>query len=127
MGSSNPVRKVMSGAEDAYGSVQDNLQKSLTYGAFPSVGSVGLPVDAAKRAREDMKDQAAGQAQSEIERARAAERLAIDRSVKDLDPLALERRRRASLAGTQGRGGTLLTPGTSLGAADVARKTLLGM
>lgn len=133
MGSSNPVDKITSAAEDIAGSVKKDplglATRYLTAGAIG--GGLGLMVqgglDLAARTRQDMRDQAAGMAQKEQDRAAAAERAAINASVKELDPVTLERRRRAALAAVNGRGSTILTSGTSLGSADVARKTLLGM
>jgi len=129
MGSSNPVKKITDGAEDLYGSVKDDPLGALSSAAGQVTGTQLLSVgmQSGTRVRDDQRDQAAGMAQKEQERAAAAEARAIDASVKDLDPIALERRRRAAVATNQGRGGTILTSGTSLGSADVARKTLLGM
>lgn len=88
---------------------------------------IGLAYLTASRARQDMRDQAAGQAQADINRAAAAEQDAANRAPKALDPLALERRRRASVTSVNGRAATILTGGTALGSSDAARKTLLGL
>lgn len=129
MGSGNPVKKITEGAKDLYGSAKED-----PIGALVSAGTLGMGTAAtsatyqtAVRVRDDQRDQAAGMAQSEQNKAAAAEARAINASVKDLDPIALERRRRAAVATNRGRSGTILTSGTSLGSADVARKTLLGM
>jgi hypothetical protein len=133
MGSSNPVKKiagkVYGGAKDLVTSaIDDPLGALSTAGAFGgTTQSVGATYQTGTRAREDMQDQAAGMAQKEQVRAGEAEARAIDASVKDLDAVTLERRRRAALAAGKGRDSTILTGGTSLGSADVARKTLLGM
>jgi len=124
MGSSNPIKKLKENTDDLYNSIKEKPQKLLTY---PLTFGLEGVYDTAVRTREDMRDQAAGMAQKDQERAAAAEARAVDASVKDLDPIALERRRRAAVATNQGRSGTILTSGTSLGSADVARKTLLGM
>ena len=128
MGSSNPVKKVTEGAKDLYGNIKDNPRIGAEYlvgGPAPALlGALRLT---AMRIRDDQRDQAAGMAQKEQDQAAAAEARAVDASVKDLDPIALERRRRAAVATNQGRSGTILTAGMSLGSTDVARKTLLGM
>lgn len=107
------------------GNPSDFVHNVATSANIPST-SVGT-LNTAKRTREDMRDQAAGMADKEMAAAAAAEARAVDASVKDLDPIALERRRRAALAANNGRAGTILTAGTSLGAADVGRKVLLGL
>ncbi len=113
----DPIKKINEGAKDLYGSIKDDPMGALT-----SAATLGI-----RRAREDMRDQAAGMAEKEQIRAAEAEARAVDASVKDLDPISLERRRRAALAANKGRAGTILTAGTSLGSADVGRKVLLGL
>lgn len=136
MGSSNPVKKIESATEDLIGSVEnDPLGTILSTGGLSTVaggpGSIAgsLGYQTGKRAVEDQRDQAMGKAQQEQDRARQAEATARDRAVKPIDPLALERRRRAQLASSTGRSSTILTQpgGTLLGASDVAAKTLLGL
>lgn len=139
-GVSKVVDKVTGGAEDLWGSVKDD-----PLGALVTAGTLGMgtavvngAVQTGTRVRDDQRDQAEGQAESEQRRADAAmaaqradaaraEAQAVDRSVKDADPIAIERRRRATLAGRNGREGTILTGGMSLGSADTARKVLLGL
>lgn len=131
MGSGNPVKKITEGAKDLYGSVKDDplgvLTSTIGSQIIQGADVASLTQQTGTRIRDDQRDQAAGMAQSEMDKAAAAERRAVDASVKDLDPIALERRRRAAVATNQGRSGTILTAGQSLGSADVARKTLLGM
>lgn len=132
-GGGNPIKKiagkVWDGTKDLVNSaIEDPLGAAATAGIFGrGVGDVSATYQTGKRVREDMQDQAAGMAQKEQDRAAAAEARAVDASVKDLDPIALERRRRAALAANKGRSGTILTAGTSLGSADVGRKVLLGL
>lgn len=131
MGSSNPVKKITEGAKDLYGSVKEDPMGSLLSAAILGTSGFNETYKTGVRVRDDQRDQAAGMAKTEQDRMRAESARdstrAIDRSVKDLDPVALERRRRAAVANNQGRNGTILTSGASLGSADVARKTLLGM
>lgn len=127
MGSSNPVNKVIEGAKDAWGSVKDDPFGTLLSAASMGTSGFNEAYETGTRAREDQRDQAAGMAEKEQNRAAAAEARAVDASVKEIDAIAVERRRRAAVAANQGRSGTILTSGTTLGSADVARKTLLGM
>jgi len=127
MGSSNPVNKIEEGFKDAIGSIEDDPLGTLTSALSMGTSGFNEVYETGTRAREDQRDQAAGMAEKEQNRAAAAESRAIDASVKETDAIALERRRRAAVATNNGRSGTILTSGTSLGSADVARKTLLGM
>lgn len=92
-----------------------------------SGGAAGLVAASPWEAERQAKKAGEKDAAKEQERAAAAERIALDQSLKEIDPLTLERRRRAAMASANGRANTILTPGTQLGSADVARKTLLGM
>lgn len=120
------VNKATNGFEDLADSFGDDpFGYAVKFLADPTgalVTKVGVD-----RIIQDNRDQAEGMAVKEQDRAAGAEAKAIDASVKDLDPVALERRRRATVTSAGGRGGTILTAGASLGSADVARKTLLGM
>jgi hypothetical protein len=123
--------KVTGGASDLWDRAKDDpLGMALNVGA-PLLTAGLLPArDAAVSVRDNMRDAAAGKAQAEIDKANeataAARADAVNRAEKTVDPLALERRRRASIT-TGGRSGSILTAGTSLGSADIATKTLLGM
>jgi hypothetical protein len=129
-------RIAVEGAQDANSSLRvNNGRRAIGYGVGalaalggnPTILSAQIGYDLGTRTRNDMREQAAGEADKQIAAAAAAERRAQSAAVKELDPLTLERRRRAAVATNQGRSGTILTSGTSLGSADVARKTLLGM
>ena len=130
MGSpANAVQKIGKAAADTFGSIKND-----PLGALVSLGTLGLgtagvsgTIQAGIRIRDDQRDQASGMAQSEQDKAAAAERQAVNASVKEPDAVAMERRRRATLAAGKGRSGTILTGGTSLGSADTAGKILLGM
>jgi hypothetical protein len=127
-GGGNPVKKIGDKIESGTKSVIENPTGSTLYSLIGSenrnyVTRNTLPM----RVIDDQRDQAEGMAQKELRRAADAEARAVGASVKDADPLALERRRRASIAAGKGRDGTIATSATSLGAADVARKILLGM
>lgn len=132
MSSANPIPKFTDAAKDFVGSIEDNTGVAARIGAeyllgAPVIAGAELGRLTAKRTVEDQRDQARAQADRDLAKARSAEAAAIDASVKELDPLALERRRRAALATNNGRGGTILTAGSSLGSVDVSRKTLLGL
>ncbi len=85
--------------------------------------------DAGVHLRDDQRAQAEGEAAKEQARSDEAVVRAKDRAPKSVDELASERRRRGATSGTKGRAGSILTGpgGQSLGAADIATKTLLGL
>lgn len=125
------IDKAVGGAEDLFSSIAADPFGSAMSALAPGVtGYVGPAITGATRVRNDQREQAAGMADKEIAKAEAAQasarKDAENRAGKAIDPLTLERRRRASIS-TGGRSGSILTAGTSLGADDIARKTLLGL
>lgn len=132
MGGSNPINKVKEATGDFVGSIEDNPIGATRIGAeyllgAPVIAGAELARLTGKRTIEDQRDQARAQADRDMAKARGAEAAAVNASVKELDPIALERRRRAAVATNNGRGGTILTAGSNLGSVDVSRKTLLGL
>lgn len=129
MGSSNPLEKIGGGIEDAWNSVKEDPVDALT-SAIMSMGTSGFS-EVLQRTRDDQRDQAEGMAEKDQGRidaaTKAADARARDMAVKDLDPVALERRRRAQLRGANGRNSTILTDSSSLGTAELGQKTLLGL
>ena len=103
---------------------------ALDLGAPFFTGGLSLARTGGVSARDNMADAARGDADAEMAQAQqataAARSDAENRAGKVVDPLALERRRRASIT-AGGRSSSILTAGTSLGADDIARKTLLGL
>lgn len=128
-GGGNIVDTVTGGASDLWDSVRDDPLNALSTAAGQVTGTqlATGTLQTGTRIRNDQREQAAGMAAKDEAKRMAAERRAADAAVKDTDPLALERRRRAAVAGNRGREGSILTGGTSLGSDDVARKVLLGM
>ncbi len=124
------------GARDLNGSLRaDDSRRAINYGVGTVAALTGnsallaaqIAYDTGTRIRDDQRDQAAGMAEKEQNKADAAEARAVNASVKDVDPLAMERRRRATLATNKGSSATNLTAGRGLGSADVSYKTLLGL
>jgi hypothetical protein len=128
-GGGKMVDRVVDAGSDLVSSVRDDPFGALLY-AVPGASNFAGALDLGTRVRDDQREQATGMANKEIARADAemssARKDAENRAAKVIDPLTLERRRRASIS-TGGRSGSILTAGTSLGADDVARKTLLGL
>lgn len=94
-------------------------------GTVAALGATAGSVALARRAKDDMRDQAEGRADKQIQQAQIAEARAKDVAVKNLDPLALARRARGSTVG--GRQSTILTSANQLGLGETYQKQLLGL
>jgi hypothetical protein len=119
--------KVSGGAQDLWRGVREDPLRAAGY-MFPLVTAGLAPIrSGAVHVRDQGRDAAEGLAQED--QARQAEAVARMKEAqpKDIDAIALERRRRALAAGPGGRSGSILTGGQSLGSADVATKALLGL
>lgn len=115
------AKNVSNAAVDAVGSVQKDPTSLATLSLAPAQG-VAASYYTGRRAVQDMKDQAAGMAQTEQERADAAAAYAKTLIPQAADVAEVRRQRLRQYAIARGTTGTVANLGTPSGA-----KTLLGL